>query len=74
MAHYKGFDVVSLVDFRYRKEDYVNSIHKAVSEIAKMNRIGFYLTLSSLKRKVLDFSLLYCEQVKNYTVALLFHI
>ena len=55
VAHYKGFDVVSLVDFRYRKEDYVNSIHKAVSEIAKMNRIGFYLTLSSLKRKVLDF-------------------
>ena len=55
LAHYKGFDVISLVDFRYRKKDYMSSIDKAVSEIAKINHIGFYLTLSSLKRKVFNF-------------------
>lgn len=52
----------------------MSSIDKAVSEIAKINHIGFYLTLSSLKRKYLTSFLLYCGQVKNYTVALLSHI
>lgn len=55
LAHYKGFDVISLVDFRYKKEKYIKSIDKAVSEIAKMNRIGLYLTLTSLKKKILNF-------------------
>lgn len=26
LAHYKGFDVISLVDFRYRKKDYMSSM------------------------------------------------
>lgn len=35
VAHYKGFDVVSLVDFRYRKEDYVNTYIKLFLKLLK---------------------------------------
>jgi GNAT superfamily N-acetyltransferase len=55
LAYYKGFNIISLVDFRYKKKDYMNNIDKAVSKIAKMNHIGFALTLTSLKKQVLSF-------------------
>lgn len=55
LAYYKGFNIISLVDFRYKKKDYMNNIDKAVSTIAKMNRIGFSLTLTSLKKQFLSF-------------------
>lgn len=55
LAYYKGFNVISLVDFRYRKKSYINSIDKAISKISKINRIGFSLTLTSLKKQVLSF-------------------
>lgn len=33
----------------------MNNIDKAVSTIAKMNRIGFSLTLTSLKKTIFEF-------------------
>ena len=55
MAYYKGFYIISLVDFRYIKEDYIKNIYKAVLDITKMNHVGFYLVLTSLKMKLLNF-------------------
>lgn len=74
LATYKGGELISLVDFRYRKEDYISSIDKVVSIIAKMNHIGFCLTLSSLKRKMFNFFPIILQTSKKYVVVLLFRI
>lgn len=55
LACYKGIDIISLVDFRYKSEDYISNIYKAVFDICQLNRIGFSLTLTSLKKKALNF-------------------
>lgn len=50
-AKYKGFNLLSLVDFRYKNEIIENSIVKAVTKIARNNKIGMFITLTSLKKK-----------------------
>lgn len=53
-AKYKGFNLLSLVDFRYKNENIENSIIKAVAKIARNNKIGMFITLTSLKKKFLS--------------------
>lgn len=50
-AQYKGFKLFSLVDFRYKNDCDEKSIIKAMTKIAKRNRIGMFITLTSLKKK-----------------------
>lgn len=50
-AKYKGFNMLSLVDFRYKNEEDEKSIVRAINRIAKRNKIGMCITLTSLLKK-----------------------
>lgn len=54
-AKYKGFNLLALVDFRFKNERVHKSIMKAMNIIAIKNRIGMCITLTSLKKKRLSF-------------------
>lgn len=54
-ATYKGFNMLSLVDFRFKNEQVYKSIMKAMNIIARKNKVGMCITLTSLKKKRLSY-------------------
>lgn len=54
-ATYKGFSLMALVDFRFKNEKVEKSIMKAINIIARKNRIGMCITLTSLKKNFFSY-------------------
>ena len=54
-ARYKRFNLLALVDFRFKNEKVEKSIMKAMNIIARKNQVGMCITLTSLKKKRLSY-------------------